>query len=60
VELASVRDVAGVVGAVAEMFRFTGRRGNRSRTLCSRCWPQKQTLLVVDNCEHVLGSVARS
>ena len=59
VELASVRDVAGVVGAVAEMFRFTGRSGQSLEDSLLEMLAQKQTLLVVDNCEHVLGSVAR-
>ena len=36
VELASVRDVAGVVGAVAEMFRFTGRSWAIARGLPAR------------------------
>ena len=60
VELASVRDVAGVVEAVAEVFRLSGRsRLSRSRTPCSRCWLRNRLLLVLDNCEHVLGAVAR-
>ena len=59
VEPASVRDVAGVVGAVAEMFRFTGRSGQSLEDSLLEMLAQKQTLLVVDNCEHVLGSVAR-
>ncbi len=35
------------------------QRANRSRTPCSRCWLRSRCCLVLDNCEHVLGSVAR-
>ena len=60
VELAPVRDLAGVVEAVAEVFRLTeSRSDNLSRTSRRDAAPKKQTLLVLDNCEHVLGAVAR-
>jgi predicted ATPase/class 3 adenylate cyclase len=59
VELASVRDVAGVVDTVAEVFRFTGRSGRSLDDSLLEMLAQKQTLLVLDNCEHVLASVAR-
>ena len=59
VELASVRDVAGVVEALAEVFRCTGRAGQSLEDSLLEMLSQKQTLLVLDNCEHVLGSVAR-
>ncbi len=59
VELASVRDVAGVVEAVAEVFRVMGRAGQSLEDSVLEVLAQKQTLLVLDNCEHVLGSVAR-
>jgi predicted ATPase/class 3 adenylate cyclase len=58
VELASVRDVAGVVDAVAEVFRFTGRAGQSLEDALLEMLAPKQTLLVLDNCEHVLGAVA--
>ena len=59
VELASVRDVTGVVEAVAEVFRFTGLAGQSLEDSLLEMFAQKQMLLVLDNCEHVLGSVAR-
>jgi predicted ATPase len=59
VELASVRDVAGVVEAVAEVFRLTGLAGQLLEDSLLEMLAQKQMLLVLDNCEHVLGTVAR-
>jgi predicted ATPase/class 3 adenylate cyclase len=59
VELAPVRDVTGVVEVVAEVFRFTGRSGLSLEDALLEMLAQKQALLVLDNCEHVLGSVAR-
>ena len=59
VELAPLRDPDGVVEAVAAAFRLTPRRADRSKTPSSRCSLIKQLLLVLDNCEHLLGSVAR-
>jgi predicted ATPase/class 3 adenylate cyclase len=59
VEFASVQDVAGVVEAVGEVFRFTGRAGQSLEDSLLEMLAQKQLLLVLDNCEHVLGSVAR-
>ncbi len=59
VELASVRDVAGVVDAVAEVFRLAARSDQSIEDTLLEMLSQKQTLLVLDNCEHVLGAVAR-
>jgi predicted ATPase len=59
VELAPVRDSDGVAGAVAAVFRFLGRSGQSLEDSLVEMLVQKQTLLVLDNCEHVLGSVAR-
>jgi predicted ATPase len=59
VELASVRDVGGVVDGVAEVFRLSGRTGQSLEDTLLEMLAQKQTLLVLDNCEHVLGAVAR-
>ncbi|MFY9921935.1 MAG: NB-ARC domain-containing protein [Mycobacterium sp.] len=59
VEFASVRDAAGVVEAVAEVFRFTRRKGQLLDDSLLEMLAHKRTLLVLDNCEHVLGSVAR-
>ncbi len=58
IELASVRDAAGVVDSVAEVFRVTGRAGRSLEDSLLDMFAQKQTLLVLDNCEHVLGAVA--
>jgi predicted ATPase/class 3 adenylate cyclase len=59
VELASVRDVTGVVEVVAEVLRFTGRSGQSLENSLLEMLAQKQALLVLDNCEHMLGPVAR-
>jgi predicted ATPase/class 3 adenylate cyclase len=58
VEFASVRDVAGVVEAVAEVFRLPGRSDESLEDTVLQMLAQKRTLLVLDNCEHVLGAVA--
>jgi predicted ATPase/class 3 adenylate cyclase len=58
VELAQVRDPAGVAEAVASAFHLT----NRGRPLIAdsliEVLAEKQLLLVLDNCEHVLGELA--
>jgi predicted ATPase/class 3 adenylate cyclase len=59
VELASVRDVAGVVEAVAEVFRLSPRIDQALEDTLVDMLGHKQTLLVLDNCEHVLGAVAK-
>jgi predicted ATPase/class 3 adenylate cyclase len=59
VELASVRDVAGVAEAVAGVFRLAGRSGQALEDTLLEMLSQKQMLLVLDNCEHVLGAAAR-
>jgi predicted ATPase/class 3 adenylate cyclase len=59
VELAPVRDPAAVVEAVAAVFRLTGRSGLSLEDYLMESLAQKQLLLVLDNCEHLLGSVAR-
>jgi predicted ATPase/class 3 adenylate cyclase len=59
VELASVRDIAGVVEAVAEVFRLADRSDQSLEDTLLEMLSAKQTLLVIDNCEHVLGAVAR-
>jgi predicted ATPase len=59
VEFAPVRDSAGVVDVVAELFHLTSRGGQSLQDGLLEMLAQKQTLLVLDNCEHVLGSVAR-
>jgi predicted ATPase/class 3 adenylate cyclase len=59
VELASVRDPEGVVDVVAEAFHLTPRGGQSLEDSVIDQLSHKQLLLVLDNCEHVLGSVAR-
>ena len=59
VELASVRDVSSVVEGVAEVFRLPGRNDQSLEDTLLEMLAQKRILLVLDNCEHVLGAVAR-
>jgi predicted ATPase/class 3 adenylate cyclase len=59
VELAAVRDPAGVAEAVAGVFHATNRAGQALDDHLIEVLSQKQLLLVLDNCEHLLGSVAR-
>ena len=59
VELAPVRDPDGVVGAVAAAFRLTNRGGQSLEESLLEMLANKQLLLVLDNCEHLVGAVAR-
>ena len=59
VELAPVRDPDGVVGAVAAAFRLTNRSGQSLEESLLEMLANKQLLLVLDNCEHLVGAVAR-
>ena len=59
VELAPVRDPDGVAPAVAAVFRVTNPGGQSSEDSLIEMLAQKQLLFVMDNCEHVLGAVAR-
>jgi predicted ATPase/class 3 adenylate cyclase len=59
VDLASVRDPAGVAEAVAGVFRLTSRGGLSLEESLIEMLAQKHLLLLLDNCEHLLGSVAR-
>jgi predicted ATPase len=59
VELAPVRDPAGVTEAVAAVFHLAARSGQSLEDSLIEQLAQKQLLLVLDNCEHLLGSVAR-
>ena len=58
VELASVRDSADVVAAVISSFRAANVAGQSNDDSLVEMLAQKQLLLVLDNCEHVLGPVA--
>jgi predicted ATPase/class 3 adenylate cyclase len=59
VELAPVRDPAGVAEAVAAVFHLANRSGQSLEDSLIEALAGKQLLLVLDNCEHLLGSVAR-
>src|SRR5262249_35905795 len=54
VELATVRDPDGVVGAVAGVFGVSSRAGFTLEESLVDFLRTKQLLLVVDNCEHLL------
>jgi predicted ATPase/class 3 adenylate cyclase len=57
-ELAAVRDPDGVVGALAAVFGVTASAGQRLEESLVEFLRNKQLLLVVDNCEHLLEAVA--
>ena len=57
-ELAPVRDPAGVDDAVAAVFSVTARAGQSTRDALVEFVRGKQLLLVLDNCEHLLGAAA--
>jgi predicted ATPase/class 3 adenylate cyclase len=59
VELAPVRDPDGIVAAIAAAFRLTNRGGQPIEDSLVEMLANKQLLLVLDNCEHVVGAVAR-
>jgi predicted ATPase len=59
IELAAVRDPAGVVDAFAAAFGVSARAGQTVAEALVEFLGTKQLLLVVDNCEHVLDAVAR-
>jgi predicted ATPase/class 3 adenylate cyclase len=59
VELDPVRDPDSVVAAVAAVFGVTARAGQTLVESLVEFLRTKQLLLVLDNCEHLLGAVAR-
>jgi predicted ATPase/class 3 adenylate cyclase len=59
VELAPVRDPDGVVGAVAAAFRLTNRSGQTIDESLLEMLANKHLLLILDNCEHLIGAAAR-
>ncbi len=59
VELAGVRDPEAVVEAVAAVLHMTNRSAQSLEDSLIDALAQKQLLLVLDNCEHVLSTVAR-
>jgi predicted ATPase/class 3 adenylate cyclase len=58
VELAPVTEPTGVAEAIAQIFHPTNRTGQSLDDSLVEILSQKQLLLVLDNCEHVLGPVA--
>jgi hypothetical protein len=59
VELAPVRDATGVGEAVAAAFHLSNLGGQSGEDSVIEMLASKQLLLVLDNCEHLLGSAAR-
>jgi predicted ATPase/class 3 adenylate cyclase len=57
-DLAPVRDPAGVDDAVAAVFSVTAPAGLSIRDALVEFLRAKQLLLVLDNCEHLLGGAA--
>ena len=57
-ELAAVRDPAGVVDAVAGVFQVTARPGMSLEESLVAYLGDQELLIVLDNCEHLLGPVA--
>ncbi|HEX3310565.1 MAG TPA: DUF4062 domain-containing protein, partial [Streptosporangiaceae bacterium] len=57
-ELAPVRDAAGVDDAVAAVFSVTARGGQSTRDALVEFLRNKELLLVLDNCEHLLAGAS--
>jgi predicted ATPase/class 3 adenylate cyclase len=58
VELAPIRDPAGVPGALAAVFGVSARSGMTLEQSLAAFLRTKQLLVVLDNCEHLLEPVA--
>jgi non-specific serine/threonine protein kinase len=58
VELAPVRDPAQVASVVAAVLRVREQPGVPAAEAVARVLARQQLLLVLDNCEHVLGAAA--
>jgi non-specific serine/threonine protein kinase len=59
VELAQVQDPAQVVAAVAAALDAQEQPGRPTEQVLAQVLARQQVLLVIDNCEHVIGEVAR-
>jgi predicted ATPase/class 3 adenylate cyclase len=57
-ELASVRDVDSVAGALLETFGIESRQGSSVDATLQQFLAAKEVLVVLDNCEHLLRPVA--
>ena len=58
VELAPVQDPAQVAGAVAAALGVREQAGMPAAEAVARVLARQQLLLVLDNCEHVIGAAA--
>jgi serine/threonine-protein kinase PknK len=58
-ELAAVRDPALVPTVIAAALKVRDLRGVLTSDLLERVLARRQLLLVLDNCEHVIGAAAR-
>jgi predicted ATPase/DNA-binding CsgD family transcriptional regulator len=59
VELAQVQDQAQVPAAVAAALDVREQAGLPTEMVLAQVLARQQVLLVIDNCEHVIGAVAR-
>jgi predicted ATPase/DNA-binding winged helix-turn-helix (wHTH) protein len=59
VDLAALRDPALVPSALAQVLQVTESAGQSLTTALSNHLRAKETLLILDNCEHVLDACAR-
>ncbi|MFI5505972.1 adenylate/guanylate cyclase domain-containing protein [Mycobacterium sp. NPDC051804] len=59
VELAPIRDPEGVIEAVAAAFRLSRRPGQSLEESLLEMLANKQLLLVLDNCEHLISPAAK-
>ncbi|HKH51609.1 MAG TPA: NB-ARC domain-containing protein, partial [Mycobacterium sp.] len=59
VELAPIRDPDGVAQAVASMLHLSNRGGQSLEDSLVEMLAHKELLLLLDNCEHLLGPAAR-
>jgi predicted ATPase/DNA-binding winged helix-turn-helix (wHTH) protein len=58
-ELASIRDPSLVSGTVGQLLGVTDRRGRSSTDSIRAYLKSRQLLLVLDNCEHLVGACAQ-
>jgi predicted ATPase/class 3 adenylate cyclase len=59
IELAPLRDPDGIVAAVGAALRVTARSGQSLEESLLETLANKQLMLVLDNCEHLIGAAAR-
>ncbi|MBE1550492.1 putative ATPase/class 3 adenylate cyclase [Mycobacterium sp. OAS707] len=59
VELASVTEQSSVVEVISDVFHAASRSGQSLEDSLIETLSRKQVLVILDNCEHLLGSVSR-